>query len=52
MDAVIRRRVDNAREELAHQSEFQYAIINKDFEEAKRDLQAIIRVERLKQSRP
>jgi len=45
-DAVIRRRVENAREELAHQSEFQYAIINKDFEAAKRQLAETIRKER------
>ena len=45
-DAVIRRRVENAREELAHQSEFQYAIINKDFEAARRQLAEIIRKER------
>ena len=35
-DAVIRRRVDNAREELGHVGEFKYAIINKDFDVAKR----------------
>jgi guanylate kinase len=45
-DAVIRRRVENAREELAHQAEFQYAIINKDFEAAKRQLAEITRKER------
>src|SRR5436309_14183522 len=37
-EAVIRRRIDNAREELAHQGEFQYAIINKDFKTAKQQL--------------
>ena len=45
-DAVIRRRVENAREELAHAGEFNYAIINKDFETAKRELAEIIRKER------
>jgi len=30
-DAVIRRRLDNAREELAHAREFKYAILNRDF---------------------
>jgi guanylate kinase len=45
-DAVIRRRIENAREELAHQGEFQYAIINKDFETAKQQLADIIRKER------
>ena len=47
-DVVIRRRMSSAEEEIAHAPEFNYAIINKDFDEAKRDLQAIIRVERLK----
>jgi guanylate kinase len=48
-DAVIRRRLENAREELAHAGEFKYRIINKDFETAKRELAGIIRDER---SRP
>jgi len=47
-DAVIRRRLDNAREELAHAGEFKYAIINKDFETAQRELAGIIRRERAK----
>jgi guanylate kinase len=47
-DAVIRRRVDNAREELAHAGEFNYAIINKDFVAAKRELAGIIQKERAK----
>lgn len=45
-DAVIRRRLDNAREELAHSGEFEYRIINKDFETAKRELAEIIQKER------
>jgi len=51
-DEVIRRRLASAEEEMSHAPEFDYVIINKDFEEAKRDLQAIIRVERLKHTRP
>lgn len=47
-DAVIRRRLQNAREELAHASEFEYAIINKDFDTAKRELAEIIQKERAK----
>ena len=50
-DEVIRRRLASAEEEMSHAPEFNYVIINKDFDEAKRDLQAIIRVERLKKSR-
>ena len=45
-EAVIQRRLSNAREELAHAGEFKYAIINKDFEVAKGDLSEIIRKER------
>jgi guanylate kinase len=45
-ETVIRRRVENAREELEHSGEFKYRIINKDFETAKRELASIIRVER------
>jgi guanylate kinase len=45
-DAVIRRRLDNAREELAHAGEFEYRIINKDFDTARRELAEIIRKER------
>ena len=45
-DAVIQRRLANAREELSHQGEFQYAIINKDFDVARQELQLIIQRER------
>jgi guanylate kinase len=45
-DAVIRRRLQNAQDELAHAGEFEYAIINKDFDTAKADLAEIIRNER------
>ena len=50
-DAVIKRRLASAEEEISHAPEFDYAIINKDFEVAKKDLQAIIRVERLRKAR-
>ena len=50
-DAVIRRRLASAEEEMSHAIEFDYVIIIKDFDEAKRDLQAIIRVERLRRAR-
>lgn len=45
-EAVIRRRLENAREELEHAAEFKYRIINKDFETAQRELAEIIRKER------
>ena len=38
----------DAREEIAHACEFEYAIINKDFDVALQDLRAIIRAERLR----
>jgi guanylate kinase len=47
-DTVIRRRLDNAREELEHTGEFEYRIINKDFDTARRELAEIIRKERAK----
>ncbi len=47
-EEVIRRRLESAEEEMSHAPEFNYVIINKDFDEAKRDLQAIVRTERLK----
>jgi guanylate kinase len=50
-DAVIQRRLASAEEEMSHAPEFDYVIINKDFDEARRDLQAIIRVERLRKAR-
>jgi guanylate kinase len=50
-DAVIKRRMASAEEEMSHAPEFNYVIINKDFEIAKQDLQAIIRTERLKKAR-
>jgi len=45
-DAVIRRRLDNARGEMDHAGEFDYAIINKDFQTALRKLAEIIQKER------
>jgi guanylate kinase len=45
-DDVIRRRLDNARGEMDHAGEFDYAIINKDFDTARRKLAEVIRAER------
>jgi guanylate kinase len=47
-DSVIRRRLEAARGEMEHAGEFDYAIINKDFETAKQELAEIIRKERTK----
>jgi guanylate kinase len=46
-DEAIRTRLANAREEIGHVSEFDYVIINNEFEDARRDLAAIVRAARL-----
>lgn len=46
-DAVIRRRLENAVGEISHAVEFDYVIINNMFEEARRDLAAVVRAARL-----
>ena len=48
---AIGRRLANARDEIRHAGEFDYVIINKEFEEARRDLSAIVRASRLTASR-
>lgn len=45
---VIARRVSAARDEIRHVEEFDYVMINNDFEEATRDLIAIVRAVRLR----
>src|SRR6059036_2161060 len=47
-EAVIQRRMQNAREELSHAGEFKYAIINNHFDNARQQLAEIIRTERKK----
>ena len=49
-EATIRERMRNAADEISHVAEFDYVIINKDFEEARRDLAAVIRAVRLRAS--
>ena len=50
-EEAIRRRLRDAREEISHVAEFDYVIINKEFEEARRDLAAVVRATRLMLSR-
>jgi len=50
-DAVIQRRLAAAEEEMSHAAEFDYAIINNEFDEARRDLAAVIRASRLSLAR-
>jgi guanylate kinase len=47
-DAVIARRLAAAREEIGHVAEFDYVIINNQFEAAIQDLLAIVRSQRLR----
>ena len=50
-EEVLRRRLAAAGEEMSHAVEFEYVIINNDFEEARRDLIAVVRASRLVYSR-
>lgn len=44
---VIARRMQAAREEMSHYKEYQYLVVNDDFDRARDDLEAIVRVARL-----
>ena len=46
-EQVIRRRLKNAVAEMSHSVEFKYAIINNNFDDARQDLRAVVRAERL-----
>jgi len=48
---VVARRLGTAREEISHLAEYDYVIINEDFNRAALDLRSIIRAERLKLAR-
>ena len=48
---VIARRIAAAREEMTHVVDFDYVIINQDFDRAAQDLTGIVRAERLKRAR-
>jgi guanylate kinase len=50
-DEVVRRRLAVAADEMSHAAEFEYVIINNDFEDARRDLIAVVRASRLVYSR-
>jgi guanylate kinase len=50
-DEVITRRMRDAIAEMSHYREFDYLVINDDFEEALGDLRSIIRGQRLRQER-
>ncbi|MFB9067091.1 guanylate kinase [Pseudofulvimonas gallinarii] len=48
-EAVIARRLANSREEIAHAHEFDYIVVNDDFQTALADIKAVIRAQRLRQ---
>jgi guanylate kinase len=50
-EEIIQRRMRDARNEIAHYAEYDYVIINDDFEDALADLVAIFRSERLRLKR-
>ncbi|MCG9597775.1 guanylate kinase [Vibrio sp. Isolate25] len=50
-DAVIAKRMAEAKSEISHYSEYDYVIVNDDFDSALMDFKAIIRAERLKQDK-
>jgi guanylate kinase len=49
--AVIERRMASAREEISHVLEFEYIIVNEQFDVALADLQAVVRAARLSRER-
>lgn len=49
-DEVIARRMRAAREELSHYEEFDYLVLNDDFDAALNDLRALVRCRRLRKS--
>lgn len=46
-EEIVRRRLGAAADEMSHAAEFEYVIINNDFEDARRDLIAVVRASRL-----
>lgn len=50
-EAVIAKRMAEAKSEISHYNEYDYVIINDDFDNALMDFKAIIRAERLKQDK-
>lgn len=46
-EATVLRRLHNSREEIAHAREFDYIVVNDDFDTALDDIHAIIRAQRL-----
>ena len=49
---IIEKRLNAARTEMSHHAEFDYLVVNDDFDTALADLKAIFRAERLKGANP
>lgn len=47
-ETIIKARMEKASEEMSHYPEYDYVIVNDNFEPALRDLQAILRAQRLR----
>jgi len=50
-ESVIQRRLSMAKEEIEHANEYQFIIVNDEFEKASQDLVAVVRTFRLHQTR-
>lgn len=50
-EATLARRTEEAAAELAHYAEYDYLVVNDDFERARADLEALIRSQRLRRAR-
>jgi guanylate kinase len=50
-DAVIRERLNKARWEMSHYRDYDYVVVNDDFDQALADLQCVVRAERLRLER-
>ncbi|CZF84425.1 Guanylate kinase [Grimontia celer] len=50
-DEVIAKRMEEARSEISHYNEYDYVIVNDDFDVALMDIKAILRAERMKQDK-
>ncbi len=48
---MIAKRMNEAQSEISHYSEYDYVIVNDDFDVALMDFKAIMRAERLKQDK-
>jgi guanylate kinase len=50
-DAVIARRLENARNEIEHWLDYDYVVVNRDLDQAFTEVKAIVAAERLRRDR-